>query len=115
MRQSLQTEDHVGCQHDWISIVFVVIDNKGNEEDAAAGVVAAALLDNAADQMCQVSGDEDWWCDLCNLWGGDNVKCTENHERDIWLLFYWYTKEQYYCYFKSFDDSSSNFLYLDKT
>ena len=37
------------------------------------------------------------------------------HERAIWFLFYWYTKEQYDCYFKSFDDSSSNLLYLDKT
>ena len=115
MHQSLQTEDHVGCQHDWIRIVFVVIDDEANNKDAATGVVVAAIPDDAANQMCQVLGDKNWWCDLCDRRGGDNVKCTEKHERAIWLLFYWYTKEQYDCRFKSFDDSSSNLLYLHKT
>ena len=59
MQQSLQTDYHVGCQYDWIRIVFVVIDDKANKEDAAAGVVTAAVPDNAANQMCQVSGVED--------------------------------------------------------
>ena len=115
MEQSLQTEDHVGCQHDWIRIVFVVINDEANDEDDAAGVVAAAVPDDAADRMCQISGDDNRWCDLCNLRGDDDVECTEKHERAIWLLFYWYTKEQHDCYFKSFDDYSSNLLYLDKT
>ena len=33
----LWKEDRVGCQHDWIRIVFVVIDNEANDKDAAAG------------------------------------------------------------------------------
>ena len=88
MQQSLQTEDHVGCQHDCIRIVFVLIDDKANNKDATAGVEAAALQEDAADQMCHVLGDNDWWRDLCDLRGDDNVKCTEKHERSIWLLFY---------------------------
>ena len=58
MHKSLQTEYHVGFQHDLICIVFVVVDNKANDEDAAAGVVAAAVLDDAADRMCQILGDD---------------------------------------------------------
>ena len=115
MQQSLQTEYHVGCQNDWIHIFFVVIDYKANDKDAATGVVADAVPDDAVNQMCQLLGDDEWWCDLYDCRGDNDVKCTENHERAIWLLFYWYTKEQYDCYFKSFDDSSSNLLYLDKT
>ena len=61
MQKYLQTEDHVGCQHDWIRIVLVVINDEANDEDAAAGVVAAAVPDDAADQMCQVLGDNVWW------------------------------------------------------
>ena len=30
MQKSLQTEDQVVCEHDWIRIVFVVIDDKAN-------------------------------------------------------------------------------------
>ena len=115
MQQSLKIEDHVGFQHDWICIVFVVIEDEANNKDAAKGVVAAAVPDDAADRMCQVSGDGDWWCDLWDCWGNNDVECTKKHERAIWLLFYWYTKEQYDFYFKYFDDSSSNLLYLDKT
>ena len=115
MQQSLQTEDHVGCQHDWIRIVFVVIDDKANNENAAEGVVAYTVPDEAADQMCQVLGDDNWWCALWDRRGDDNVERTKKHERAIWLLFYWYTKEQYDCHFKSFDDSSSNLLCLHKT
>ena len=59
MQQSLQTEDYVGCQHDCFCILFVVIDDEANDQDAVTGVVAAAVPDNAADLMCQVSGDDD--------------------------------------------------------
>ena len=59
MQQSYVTEDHVGCQHDWIRILFVVIDEEANNEDAAAGVVAAAVPDNDANRMCHVSRDGD--------------------------------------------------------
>ena len=93
MQQSYAIEDHIGFQHDWIRIVFVVIVDEANDEDAAADVVAAAVPDDAADWMCQVLGDDNWWCDLCDSRGDDDVECTENHERAIWLLFYWYTKE----------------------
>ena len=33
----LWKEDYVGCQHDWIRIVFVVIDDEVNNKDTAAG------------------------------------------------------------------------------
>ena len=56
MQQSYATEDHVGCQHGWIRIVFVVIYDEANDEDAAAGVVAAAVPDDAANRMCHVLG-----------------------------------------------------------
>ena len=56
MQKSYATEDHVGCQHDLICIVFVIIDKKANDEDAATGVVAATIPDDAADQMCHVLG-----------------------------------------------------------
>ena len=42
-QQSYATEDHVGCQHDWIRIVFVVIDDKANGEDAATGTTMIEL------------------------------------------------------------------------
>ena len=61
MQKSYATEYHAGCQHDWIRIVFVVINDKENDEDAAAGVVAAAVPDDAADRMCHISGEDDWW------------------------------------------------------
>ena len=83
MQQSYATEYHVGCQQDWIRIVFVVIDKKANDKDAAAGVVAAAIPDDSSDQICDVLGDEDWWWYLCDRRGEDGVKCTENHERAI--------------------------------
>ena len=59
MQQSYATEYHVGCKHDWIRIVFIVIDNEASDEDAASGVVAAAVPDDAADRMCHLSGDYD--------------------------------------------------------
>ena len=98
MHQSYTTEEHVGCQHDWIHIFFVVIDDKANNEDAAASVVAASIQGDAANRMCHVSGDDDWWCNLWDRQGDDNVECTEKHKRAIWLLFYWCTKEKYDCY-----------------
>ena len=100
IQQSLQTEGHVGCQHDWMRIVFIIIDDEANDEDAAVGIVTAAVPDDAANRMCQISGDDDLWCDIYNWRGDDDVECTENHERAIWLLFDWYKEEQYACYFK---------------
>ena len=82
----------------WICIVFVLIDDEANNKDADAGVVTATVPDDDDDRMCHVSGDDDWWCNLCNCRGDDNVECTEKHKREIWLLFYWCMKEKYDCY-----------------
>ena len=49
MHQYYATEDYVGCQNDLICNVFFVIDNKANGKDAATGVVADAIPDDAAD------------------------------------------------------------------
>ena len=59
MHQYYATEDYVGCQNDLICNVFFVIDNKANGKDAATGVVADAVLDDATDQTCHVSRDDD--------------------------------------------------------
>ena len=59
MQKSYASEDHVGCQHDLIRIVFVVINNEANNKDAATRVVAAAVPDDAANQTSHVSGYDD--------------------------------------------------------
>ena len=113
MQQSYATEDRVGFQHDWVCNVFVVIDDEANDKDAAAGLLADTVPDDADDWMCRVSGDDDWWCDLRDLQGDEDVERRRRmywkarkrnmivillmYERAIWLLSYWYTKEQYDC------------------
>ena len=102
MQQSYATENHVGCQHDWIHIVFFVIDDEANGKDAAMGVVADAVPDDTTAQMCQVSGEDSWWYDLYDRRGDEDVEQRRRmhwkswkrnmivtfliHERKIWSL-----------------------------
>ena len=98
----------------WLNrIGFVVIDNRANDKDAAAGVVAATVPDDTADWMCHVpcamyrgttTDDAIYRIARATRTSNDDVECTkkhenyEKHERAILVLCNWCMKEQYYFY-----------------